>query len=754
MPFQQGLENILCSDSIQWVAFTAKGGQGKTTCACAAAVQVALRRPTARVLVISTDPAHNVSDAFAQRFSRDPQVVRGFDNLYAVEIDPERDFANTDLGRALLPPTGDRAPGGDGAADSALDAEDPLGLAGIVSELITTVPGIDEALSFGQMMKSVQEMDYDLIVFDMAPTGHALKLLSFPSVLERGLRRLLDLRTRMAPMLNMASSMMGMSLEGGASAFDAEIVGKMEELLGIVRRVDEQFRDARRTAFVCVCMPEFLSVYETERLLRELKRLHMHCGNLLINQVLWVNDAASAASPRDSLYVPVALSGERVGYAATELYESRVQIQQKYLQQIEDLYGEDFHITRMPMWMNEVRGVADLRAFGEALMQDSGIRPPEPLESATAESSLRNVVAQRSLELIIASGKGNVGKTTTTAALAVHLAEESPRGRRVLLVSTDPAHSLSDAFGQNFSRVLTREHLHSSDAVDEAMRPVRAEGIRGRGQLDVLEIDTADFLRDLHQAVPPAGESAAANDGAESDPRTAMAAAMLGAAPSEVIRDLLQAVPGIDDAIAFTRLMQRIQALDYDVVVLDTAPTGHTLRLLSFPSLLQRGLDKLEEVRQRFSGPLSMAASLAGNMGMPGAADGARPDQELAERLRTMQQTILQVVKQFQDAERTTFICVCIAEFLSVYETERLVQDLAEYGIDTHNVVVNQLFAAQASEAERVAMVQSRVAMQQRYLHQIDELYARDLRLCVLPLETQEVRGVEALRHFGQRILP
>eukprot|EP00166_Cyanidium_caldarium_P001607 ctg_1813.g500 len=161
---------------------------------------------------------------------------------------------------------------------------------------------------------------------------------------------------------------------------------------------------------------------------------------------------------------------------------------------------------------------------------------------------------------------------------------------------------------------------------------------------------------------------------------------MLGAAPSEVIRDLLQAVPGIDDAIAFTRLMQRIQALDYDVVVLDTAPTGHTLRLLSFPSLLQRGLDKLEEVRQRFSGPLSMAASLAGNMGMPGAADGARPDQELAERLRTMQQTILQVVKQFQDAERTTFICVCIAEFLSVYETERLVQDLAEYGIDTHNV--------------------------------------------------------------------
>jgi arsenite-transporting ATPase len=759
MAFGEGLSNLIDSSTLKWIAFTAKGGQGKTTCACSAAIQAALRRPNQRILVISTDPAHNVSDAFGQRFARDPLPVRGYPNLYAMEIDPERDFAETDLGRALLGNDWDTSRAqaeGENRSEATSIEEDPFGLSGLVTELVSSVPGIDEALSFGQMMKSVQELTFDLVIFDMAPTGHALKLLSFPSVLEKGLSRLLDLRTRLAPMLSMASSMMRL---GGASdlgpsmnAFDEEIVSKVEELLAIVRKVDEQFRDPSRTAFVCVCMPEFLSVYETERLLRELRRMHMTCRNLLVNQVLWVADLPEQIPQPPAKYLALPLPEERRGWTALTLFQSRVDIQSKYLQQIEDLYAEDFHITRVPMLRNEVRGVADLRAFGERLLRDSGIRPIEPAESSPYAPSLRNVLEAHSLELIIASGKGNVGKTTTTSALAVQLAEDRQYRRRVLLVSTDPAHSLSDAFGQNFTVSLPSTQSMSVNDIDQVMRPVRVTEIAGPGTLDVLEVDTAHFLQDIGSSMEPTSlYRTDANAESQADPRTALAAMMLGASPSDIIRDLLQAVPGLDDAIAFTRLMQRIQELDYDVIVLDTAPTGHTLRLLSFPALLQKGLQKLEEMRQRFAGALSMASTLAESSGL-GAASGRRPDEDLAERLQNMQETILRVVKQFRDPERTTFICVCIAEFLSVYETERLIQDLAEHCIDAHNIVVNQLFPSDANETERIDMVSARVQMQQKYMRHIDELYARDMRISVLPLEPQEVRGTEALRRFGERL--
>lgn len=480
--------------------------------------------------------------------------------------------------------------------------------------------------------------------------------------------------------------------------------------------------------------------------------MRMTCSNLVINQVLWVADLPSHVPQMPPKYLPVCLPQEPCGWSALTLFQSRVEIQSKYLQQIEDLYAEDFHITRVPMLRNEVRGVDDLRAFGKRLLVDSGIRPLEPAQNSPFEPTLRNVLEARSLELIIASGKGNVGKTTTTSALAIQLAEDTRRQRRVLLVSTDPAHSLSDAFGQNFTVSLSNTQSLSVNDIDEVMRPVRVHGIGGPGILDVLEVDTAHFLQDIGNAVQDTNLSdLAAGATNANDPRTALAAMMLGASPSDIIRDLLQAVPGLDDAIAFTRLMQRIQGLDYDVIVLDTAPTGHTLRLLSFPALLQKGLQKLEEMRQRFAGALSMASSLAESSGL-GVGGGRRPDEEIAERLSNMQETILRVVKQFQDPERTTFICVCIAEFLSVYETERLIQDLAEHDIDAHNIVVNQLFPPSATEAERIDMVCARIGMQQKYLREIDELYARDMRLVVLPLEPQEVRGAEALRRFGQRL--
>ncbi|KAK5819042.1 ATPase ASNA1 [Gossypium arboreum] len=337
------VHNILEQDTLKWVFVGGKGGVGKTTCSSIISMLLARVRPS--VLIISTDPAHNLSDAFQQRFTKTPTLVYGFKNLYAMEVDPSVD--NDEFGME--------------------------GMDSLFSDLANAIPGIDEAMSFGEMLKLVQTMDYSCIVFDTAPTGHTLRLLQFPATLEKGLEKMMSLKSKFGGLLSQVTRIFGVEDEFGEDA----IIGRLEGMKNVIEQVNKQFKDPDLTTFVCVCIPEFLSLYETERLVQELTKFEIDTHNIIINQVLFDDEDVES-----------------------KLLKARMRMQQKYLDQFFMLY-DDFHITKLPLLPEEVTGVEALKRFSRHF-----ITPYQPsLEKGTVEeveqrlSRLKEQLAEAEVEL-------------------------------------------------------------------------------------------------------------------------------------------------------------------------------------------------------------------------------------------------------------------------------------------------------------------------------------------------------------------
>merc|ERR1719356_2282358 len=284
-------------------------------------------------------------------------------------------------------------------------------------------------------------------------------------------------------------------------------------------------------------------------------------------------------------------------------------------------------------------------------------------------------------------------------------------GKKVLIISTDPAHNLSDAYGQQFGPT-----------------PIQIEGV---DNLFAMEIDPKVKL-----------------DGSDED-----GAGLLSSFGDEqksslnFLSEISSSVPGIDEAMSFNELIKQVKKQDFDIIVFDTAPTGHTLRLLSFPTVLEKALAKLDGLKNKFGGLFSNFAS-ALNPQQNHAADFDK----LSAKLEDTKASIAEIKKTFEDDDLTTFICVCIPEFLSLYETERLVQKLASFGIDVHNIVINQVLFPEKGCGHECSRCKARVKMQSKYIEQFNDLYP-DFHLTKIPLMSQEVRHVKKLKKFAHLLL-
>ena len=318
------LQSILDQRSLRWIFVGGKGGVGKTTTSCSLAIQLAKVRRS--VLLISTDPAHNLSDAFNQKFGKEARLINGFENLSAMEIDPNGSIQD------LLAGQGDDAPAGG----------DLGGMGGMMQDLAFAIPGIDEAMSFAEVLKQVKSLSYETIIFDTAPTGHTLRFLQFPSVLEKALAKVSQLSTQYGPLLNGFLGSNG-ALPNGQNL--NEMMEKLEALRETISEVNTQFKDEALTTFVCVCIPEFLSLYETERMIQELASYNIDTHTIVVNQLLFPRPGSDC-----------------------EQCNARRRMQKKYLDQIEELYDE-FNVVKVPLLVEEVRGKEKLEKFSEMLVK-------------------------------------------------------------------------------------------------------------------------------------------------------------------------------------------------------------------------------------------------------------------------------------------------------------------------------------------------------------------------------------------------
>ncbi|MDO5847980.1 MAG: TRC40/GET3/ArsA family transport-energizing ATPase [Methanobrevibacter sp.] len=301
---------------------------------------------------------------------------------------------------------------------------------------------------------------------------------------------------------------------------------------------------------------------------------------------------------------------------------------------------------------------------------------------------------------IFVGGKGGVGKTSVSAATALWLANQ---GKKTLIVSTDPAHSLSDSLevpiGHYPREIKTNLYAVEIDP-DEAMAQKQA----------ALEAQKAMSTQDK----------------------------LMGLDMLTDQLDIASAAPGADEAAAFEIFLTVMTSNEYDVVVFDTAPTGHTLRLLSFPEVMDSWVGKMMTIKAKLGETANKLKNLIPFL-------DAGDDVQSTEELERTKRQINEAKEVLADSDRTTFKMVVIPEEMSIYESERALEALDKYNITVDSVIVNQVMP----DISDCDFCHSRHELQQKRLVLIDQKF-RDQNVLQVPLFKDEVKGQEKLLNLAE----
>lgn len=332
-------------DAPEYVLYGGKGGVGKTT--CAAATALASARGGTSTLVVSTDPAHSLSDTLETEIPSEPGRIDDDIPLFAVEIDSES-------------ATGPFSPDDGGIDEESWD--DTAGDAGLggLGELLGegghplaggAMPGADEAAAMSLLIEYLDDPRFDRVVVDTAPTGHTLRLLELPEVMDSMVGRLLSMRESLSGMMDRVGG-----LFGGDGVDDAAAVN-LEELSTKIERLRTALEDPSRTDFRVVMVPEKMSVVESERLVGRLEEFGIPVGTVVVNRV---SEDLTSVTGLDTDWF-VAPDTEHC-----EFCRRRWEVQRDALARAQELFrGRD--VKRVPLFAEAVHGDAMLGIVGRCL---------------------------------------------------------------------------------------------------------------------------------------------------------------------------------------------------------------------------------------------------------------------------------------------------------------------------------------------------------------------------------------------------
>ena len=532
-----------------------------------------------------------------------------------------------------------------------------------------SLPGIDEVIGLLEITRMAREGlprrsggaakgGFEHVIVDTAPTGHTLRLLAAPALLGRVAGVLDSLQSHHRAVV---AALRGSYQGDAADILIGDLERDGEALAGMLR-------DPAASEVTWVTLPEPMALEETADALALLQGAGIPVRRLIVNRV--------TPAPAQ----------------ACEWCRARRQFEGRAMSPVARRF-DGLELLALPELPKEPRGVAALRAASSALKPwkpPAGARPlahrlralelppkggshetqkkrssTPPSSSDRVASAFRRkktrpaVLLDRNVRWLLFGGKGGVGKTTCAAATALDLARRDP-AKRVLLLSMDPAHSLGDVFGA---------------ALGDRARTVPG----GPANLHVREIDAAAEMARFRRKYV-----AAVDDAFASIARTA-------GGDQAAFRELIDlAPPGIDEVIAVADVAEALTEGkgDYDVIVTDTAPTGHALRLLQTPGVLREWTQALMAILLKYReivGAGTLAALLV----------------QLSKRLRGLQDILA-------DPGRARFVVVTRAAALPATESEALIASLRSLGIAVQAVVVNAVGAGSCARCRAASLAEAK----------------------------------------------
>ena len=611
-------------DETEFVFFSGKGGVGKSTVSCATATWLADN--DYETLLVTTDPAPNLSDIFGQAIGHEVTEIDNIENLSAIEIDPDQ--AAEDYRQETIEPMREL-----------LDDEQ----ISAVEEQLNS-PCVEEIAAFDNFVDFMQSPEYDVVVFDTAPTGHTIRLMELPSDWNAELEK------------------------GGSTCIGP--AASMEDKKKDYERAIDTLQDGEKTSFAFVGKPEDSSLDEINRSASDLGELGIESQLLIING-----------------YLPESVCED-------PFFEGKRDDEQAVIERAASEFDADAMAT-YPLQPGEIAGLDLLADVGgvlydgdEATVDVGSATNVNTDESVDVESLADPDAIAENLQpvdgetrYLFFTGKGGVGKSTIAATSATKLAES---GYDTLVVTTDPAAHLEDIFGEPVG--------HEPTSV-------------GQANLDAARIDQQKALEEYREQVLDHVTEMYEN---KEDTQIDVEAAIAN------VEEELES-PCAEEMAALEKFVGYFEEDGYDIVVFDTAPTGHTLRLLELPSDWKGFMDL---------GSLTKGAA---------PAKGGKYDM---------------VIETMQNPDKSSFAFVMYPEYTPMMEAHRAAEDLKDQvDIETAFVVANYLLPEEYGDN---AFFANRRAQQQQYLGEIKDRF--ETPLMAAPLRADEPIGLDELSAFGDAV--